>query len=267
MNLKNAFFSEKKRYLTGIVLIAILVLCAWINNSYLIWLILGICYFVGFKESLKLFECEKSFFISLLAICVWISVLFNSYPIESGIFFAMLLAGLIAYKPLFDIKYTFAFIYPTIPFLTLFTIYRDFGIETIIWLIAIVALCDTAAYFGGRVFGKTPLSPTSPKKTIEGLIIGIAFSVSIGSVFGIGILHQNFFNSLIVSFLVSLAGVFGDLFESYLKRRVNIKDSGNFLPGHGGILDRFDAILFGAVTMHFILHFFSTYKTNTPIIF
>lgn len=266
MGLKNAIFSDKKRYITGISLIIALTLLLWINNSYLIWFVLGIAFFIGIVESLRLFKCPNHPIIFLFAILIWIGALFNARPLESGIFFTMLLAGFLAYKQSIESKYLLAFIYPTLPFLILYATYRDFGIEAIIWLIATIAICDSAAYFGGRAFGKTPFSPTSPKKTIEGVVVGVIFAVSIGSILGIGVFHQNFFVSLFISLIVAISGVLGDLYESYLKRQAGLKDSGNILPGHGGILDRFDAVLFGGIAMHFLLYFFSS-QPNQMIVF
>ena len=258
MGLKEALFSEKKRFLTGAVLILILVCLIWIDNPYLIWATLGASYLIAFSESLKLFACPKHPMFFGLACCIWFFALFNSRPLESGLFFLMLLAGVLAYKQRDAFKHLVVFIYPTLPFLALYAIYKDFGIDAITWLIIIIAICDSAAYFGGRAFGKTPLSPTSPKKTIEGVVIGVASAVAIGSLLGIGILHQNFFSSLFVSLIVALSGVVGDLYESHLKRQAGVKDSGKILPAHGGRLDRFDAVLFGGVAMHFLFYFFYT---------
>jgi phosphatidate cytidylyltransferase len=105
---------------------------------------------------------------------------------------------------------------------------------------------DTMAYIVGSMIGKTPLSKISPKKTWEGTIGGIILSVSaIGLVAFYGV-----FNSwpaavavMILAGIASIAGTFGDLLESKLKRMAGVKDSGNIMPGHGGFLDRFDSLL------------------------
>jgi phosphatidate cytidylyltransferase len=111
---------------------------------------------------------------------------------------------------------------------------------------------DTFAYLGGRFFGKKSLfARISPKKTWEGTIIGIIFSAICGvllSVFtDISIIFW-----LSTSIIVSVASILGDLFESLFKRSLDIKDSGKLLPGHGGILDRFDATFF-AVPLYYLL--------------
>lgn len=111
---------------------------------------------------------------------------------------------------------------------------------------------DTFAYLGGRYLGKKSLfDRISPKKTWEGTIIGVCFSAVAGFVI------SNYTGSsmlfwMVSAILVAIASILGDLFESLFKRSLNIKDSGKLLPGHGGILDRFDATLF-AVPLFFML--------------
>ena len=110
-------------------------------------------------------------------------------------------------------------------------------------------LSDTGAYFAGYFFGKHKLAPViSPKKTIEGMIGGI-----LGAMLGMVIyclimqfgykLHANYIYGLIYGLVGSLAAVFGDLCFSVIKRQTGIKDYGNLIPGHGGILDRFDSMM------------------------
>lgn len=265
MSLKEKFTNNKQRYITAIILLACLILILAINNAFLIWAILGIVFLFGFAESLKLFECKSQISLYIFATLVWILAGFNGRPIESAIFIAMIIAGILAYKKSFDPKQILPFIYPTIPFLTLYSIYKDFGISAIIWLIVIVVLTDVGAFFGGKAFGKTPFSPTSPNKTLEGAVIGLVIAITIGSFVGLGSLGGSFITSLLVSFAISLSSIFGDLFESYLKRNANLKDSGKILPGHGGVLDRMDAMLFGAITMHFLLYFLDIWKTNSIV--
>lgn len=106
---------------------------------------------------------------------------------------------------------------------------------------------DTAAYFVGRTFGKHKLAPlVSPNKTIEGSLGGIAGGILVAILFpqlAPNVPQGAVYPLLILGILISVLGQLGDLAESAMKRKANIKDSGNIIPGHGGILDRFDSIL------------------------
>ncbi len=107
---------------------------------------------------------------------------------------------------------------------------------------------DTMAYLVGSFIGKTPLSPISPKKTWEGTIGGFIFAVitmgAVGYYLSSGFEMQPVAQWMIVAAIASIAGTFGDLLQSKLKRLANVKDSGSIMPGHGGFLDRFDSLLF-----------------------
>jgi phosphatidate cytidylyltransferase len=112
---------------------------------------------------------------------------------------------------------------------------------------------DTMAYFTGKFFGSTPMAPVlSPKKTWEGFAGG-AISTVLLVVF-IGLYTElGAADSLILGAVIAVAGPLGDLFESLVKRDVQIKDSGRGIPGHGGVLDRFDALIFSSVAAYFVL--------------
>ncbi|PAF52709.1 phosphatidate cytidylyltransferase [Helicobacter sp. 13S00477-4] len=268
MGFKENFSNNKQRYITGIIMILCLALILYLNYAILIWVVLGIGYILGFQEAIKLFGCKGHWTMYLLAILVWLLAPINDRPIESAIFIAMIIAGYLAYKKSFQSKQILPFIYPTIPFLAVYAVYKDFGVSGVVWLIVVVSLTDVGAYFGGKAFGKTPFTSTSPNKTLEGAIIGLAIAVAVGSFIGMGReLSGNFIVSLLISFSISLSAIFGDLFESYLKRNASVKDSGNILPGHGGILDRMDAILFGAITLHFLMYFLKIWKETSSITF
>lgn len=111
-----------------------------------------------------------------------------------------------------------------------------------IMIIASIWMNDTFAYIVGSFIGKTPLSAISPKKTWEGTIGGILLCVGIMSY--VGFTQHAWPDYLLIALISSIAGTFGDLFESKLKRMAGVKDSGHFMPGHGGFLDRFDSLLF-----------------------
>jgi phosphatidate cytidylyltransferase len=116
-----------------------------------------------------------------------------------------------------------------------------------------VFLGDTAAYLGGRMFGRRPLAPAiSPNKTIEGLVIGMAFTVLCVWIAG---RYQDWLpgtHALVLGLGVALVAPVGDLFESFVKREAHAKDSGGLFGAHGGALDRLDAVMFAAVAGYYI---------------
>ena len=117
------------------------------------------------------------------------------------------------------------------------------------FMVLVISWCgDTGGYFAGRLFGKTKLYPRiSPKKTWEGVVGGVLFAV--GGVFAvraIGLPTLTPIDCVVLGTGLCLAGVVGDLSESMLKRAFKVKDSGWFMPGHGGLLDRIDSVLFVA---------------------
>lgn len=125
---------------------------------------------------------------------------------------------------------------------------RDDGIWMVLYLFAATWLGDTGAYFAGRAFGKTPLfERVSPKKTREGALGGLLLSAVGGFVFAkVGNLPFGVVECVLLTMALDVAGVVGDLAESLLKRTWDVKDSGWIMPGHGGILDRIDSLVFTA---------------------
>lgn len=136
-----------------------------------------------------------------------------------------------------------------------FLMARDLSLTTLLYALFIVWITDSGAYMFGRAFGKHKLAPhISPNKTWEGSVLGSLAAVIICSIFLIlyPIDSMGLLTIVIVSALLSIAGQFGDLIESALKRYYDVKDSGKILPGHGGILDRFDSLLLVLPIMHLV---------------
>jgi phosphatidate cytidylyltransferase len=129
------------------------------------------------------------------------------------------------------------------------------GKEAVLLLIATVAVSDTAQFYTGRTFGRTPLAPLrSPKKTREGAIGGFVIAPLFLAVAGSYWLPDfPWYWHASLGFGIVVAGIIGDLFESMLKRAADMKDSGALIPGHGGVLDRIDALLFAAPVFYFFL--------------
>lgn len=127
----------------------------------------------------------------------------------------------------------------------------DRGLYWLILAFAITWICDSGAYFVGRARGKTPFFPKiSPKKTREGAIGGAISGVLTGLVGGL-LMGLPWYHGLALGVLGTLGSTFGDLSESVIKRQIGVKDSSHLIPGHGGVLDRVDSLLFNVVIVYY----------------
>lgn len=126
-----------------------------------------------------------------------------------------------------------------------------------VWLIFLTAFgTDIFAYFTGVFLGKHKLCPSiSPKKTIEGSLGGIAGSMILCGIFGYFLLPELLVHCLVVAFLGGIISQLGDLTASIFKRKMGIKDYGNLIPGHGGVLDRIDSVLFTGPLVYYYIQF------------
>lgn len=176
---------------------------------------------------------------------------------------ALIILLLLAYTVLVKNKFTF----DHVGFILLAAFYVGIGfyylldtrdgnnaLSSILYAFFIIWATDTGAYFVGKAFGKRKLWPTiSPNKTIEGAVGGIVTACVVAIVFHmISPFPNSLFTVIFVTILASIFGQVGDLVESALKRNYGVKDSGRILPGHGGILDRFDSLLFVLPLLHFL---------------
>jgi phosphatidate cytidylyltransferase len=150
---------------------------------------------------------------------------------------------------------TFPLLYLGLPIGALVAIRQMKGPQGLFLLMLTVMVSDTAQYYTGRMFGRRPLAPVvSPKKTIEGAVGGFVFGPLLMAVLGHWWLPE-----VPPAVLVALGatvvalGIVGDLFESMLKRSAGVKDSSTLIPGHGGVLDRIDALLFAAPVYYIVL--------------
>lgn len=152
-------------------------------------------------------------------------------------------AGTEAMRAMAGLVYAPLMILPLVPLRA-----REDGMFMILYLLAATWLGDTGAFFAGKFFGKTKLFPRiSPKKTVEGAVGGLVASAIGGFVFAkVGHLPFGVVECVVLTMLLDVAGIVGDLTESLIKRTWDIKDSGWIMPGHGGILDRIDSLLFTA---------------------
>lgn len=244
------FDDHRERITTGLALLAAVLVIGLIDNFFLMWLIFGAIYILAFKEAMMLFGIEDES-LYLYGIGVWLVAGIYPYGDDLFVLAGVVYASAIAYNKELKWKSFFPFIYPTAGMLFIFTMYQEYGVMSLLWLLAVVAMTDVGAYAVGKSIGKTQFCETSPNKTMEGVVGGIAVATLSGMF--IGLFVVDFIVSFLISAFVATSSIFGDLFESSLKRAADVKDSGDLLPGHGGILDRIDGYLFGGIVMLVLL--------------
>lgn len=256
-----------QRIRTALVLVAIL-LPIFIFGS---WPLILMVLFLAHRALFELLRMIKISFLSLPSIFSHLSMAFivlSSYlsPILPDHLEVHHIIALMALMLLISATINPAFTFIDAGIALLGIIYIGFGFYSLyhvrqsslyllIFIILSTVASDTGAYFVGRAVGKHKLAPTlSPNKTIEGSVGGVVVAVIIGFLFiylfpnaSIGPIQAAFSSGLI-----AIAGQFGDLIESGMKREFKVKDSGTILPGHGGILDRFDSLIF-AMTLALII--------------
>ena len=170
----------------------------------------------------------------------------------AGVLIVAIAAGSIALPRLSSreaILAAFSVVYIGVPLGLLANVHVAVGWGATILLIATVVVSDSTQFYSGRAFGRRKLAPAiSPKKTVEGAIGGFIGGVVFMAVAGPLVFPQSSRVVLaVLGFFIVLLGLVGDLFESRLKREANVKDSSALMPGHGGVLDRIDALLFATL--------------------
>ncbi|WDM85194.1 phosphatidate cytidylyltransferase [Ehrlichia sp. JZT12] len=161
--------------------------------------------------------------------------------------------------------YILAFFIIVVPYASLLYIYNLSNGEIILlWLVSVISATDTAAYFVGKSIGGKKIIPIiSPNKTWSGLLGGIFagtfVSIVVSIIFGIFFI----FHAFIAGILIAIIAQAGDIIESSIKRLYKVKDSGTFIPGHGGILDRMDGFIFTAPLTAYCIQSFSKFFLNT----
>ena len=253
--------------LVGLILISLVVLTLFINKYAFTFLALAAVLLAGYEVTSQLNNVKKinlSIFLNLSLISIFIifSVLFE----ELGFFYALILSliFIIVYSYSQNkFKQTLQFSISTVLYLGIFgglamlMLNQSDGAERIFIFIALTALSDTGGYFSGILFGKHKLAPKiSPKKSYEGLLGSILLSVLASILITPLFLDLNLIESIILGLVLPLTGTAGDLFESYVKRNLNIKDFSSLLPGHGGMADRIDSLAFNSLFSYLIFGIF-----------
>ncbi|MBE6559975.1 MAG: CDP-archaeol synthase [Ruminococcaceae bacterium] len=257
-----------KRTLTGIVFIVIILPVYFFSDTIILPVAVSALSLIGTYEMLKCIGTEKIRRISLPAYALAVAMpqlvrLFSSrhsflatYMMLMFAYLMLLLAlGVFSHGQLDVEKIAASFmgvLYVVTAFICMILVRdRDFGIYIFFMAMFGPWGSDVAAYFTGRFLGRHKLIPDiSPKKTVEGCIGGIIFDGIAAVTFGFivslidsGITEVHYGALFVAGMIISVVSQVGDLIASYIKRKYNIKDYGNLLPGHGGILDRFDSVL------------------------
>ncbi len=255
------------RGVAGVVYIAIL-LFGILHNKYSFVIVFGLILVLALNEFFRLIEQKTPHLISkLFNIISGLAIFISAYlfldgksilalPISAlAYLLALLVSAIIINRTdIFNtiIYSAFGHLYITLPFCLLLLISYEYKLANTIYHYAFVLavfvfiwINDTFAFATGITMGKNKLlERISPKKTIEGFVGGIFFTMLAGVGFSFLFTEYNIFFWVGFALITSLFATLGDLFESLIKRTYNVKDSGQLIPGHGGILDRIDSLLF-----------------------
>lgn len=208
---------------------------------------------LAFKEFLDLKSSHEQYplLIKIIALILLLSLVLNlKYlnQVQPFLIIATLLLGIWYNEKQYSTKdalYLLAIIYLIGITFNLFIVFRLQNIYQFIYVISIPMATDIFAYFGGRFFGKHKLyEKLSPAKTWEGAIIGLLFGIVIGTLIYSCLVGSFSFKLVFLTAILSIIGQLGDLFFSKIKRENKIKDFSSLMPGHGGILDRIDSVMF-----------------------
>lgn len=256
----------RTRIITGAVGIPIILLCLFTVRPLMIALVVFLMAFSQYELSHMYASSNGRGFLllpiigcALLLGCYLMNFLHWASIAQLMYFFVLALAAIALYPTIFvkDIAFGyFMFLYGGWTFMHALVLYDEpKGSWLLLAVFVTVWCCDSGAYFIGRAFGKHKMAPfLSPKKTVEGALGGIAVSIPAVVLLNIPLdILPSIGAAALFAFLVATLGILGDLFESYLKRMFEVKDSGKLLPGHGGVLDRFDSFLFVIPLCSYIL--------------
>ena len=261
----------RTRLISGIVLVALAILFIWLGGPVLLAVLCALS-LIGEMELLRIRKLNKS----RLAVVVYLmTVLFYTgfyfLPAARDFFVVVMLsAAFLILAAVFVFSWNrysaqdlmiavIAFFYVAVLFSFLYRVRDLFRGELLVWLIFLTSWgADTTAYCAGKLFGKHKMAPVlSPKKTWEGAVGGVVGAAALTALFCFIFRSQLSLGPVdIVLFAVfgavaSLVSIVGDLFASALKRSYEIKDYGKLIPGHGGVLDRFDSVLFTAPVIYY----------------
>ena len=204
-----------------------------------------VCY-----NKLKLIHFFKIFIFPTLLFVFLLSEIYNYSPLINNLsnyFLSMSIALVINSVFFNNYKNILYFIMSNLLIISFFSVIKILltpnGLNVFLYIVLLVSVMDIFAYIGGNIFGVKKIAPNiSNGKTIEGTLIGF-FCTTLVSVLTRGLIDFDVFQALILGLTIGLFAFLGDLLESFFKRKIGIKDSSNLIPGHGGLLDRFDGYI------------------------
>ena len=256
----------KQRTISAIILLAVLITCLVISSK-VFGIVIGLIAILGFNEfyDIKFKKKKELEIIRIFGIISLIFLTLNNtfYKVDMNVTILlplMLLSLQIIFyndNKLYNINdsmYVMGIVY----FLGLsfgnIVYLRDVNILKCIYIFIIAFITDTYAYIGGMLIGRHKLTSISPKKTIEGSIIGTIMGTLIGSVYYYNMVGgTTLFRVIVFSLVLTIISELGDLLFSSIKRYFDTKDYSNLIPGHGGILDRFDSVIYVSLGLSLIL--------------
>lgn len=263
----------KQRVISAIIAL-IVVIPLIILGGYAYYVGVGIMSILAYYEIVKVREKEKKMdtSIKLLGLVAYLCIIMSaiikkdSFNIDYRLYildlFVCLLPLVVMTKKEYDAEDALVLVSITLLLGIAFNfliVIRNLSILYLLYVVLVTIMADTFAHFFGTKIGKIKLCPkVSPNKTVEGLLGGLFFGTFIGTMFFITFINVNssVFYVAVVSLTISLAAEFGDLVFSAIKRRYGVKDYGNIMPGHGGVLDRLDSILFAVLAFSYLYSFF-----------
>ncbi len=270
-----------QRLITGLIFILAVVGGLWWNEYSYLFIFLTVV-FLGMLEFIEIIKMRKivsiqsywSLFIGVFGYLILFFILrenissrwlFILVPLLIAVFVIELFRN--KETPIINIAVTLlAPFYVAFPFAFLHFLAFHHGMYDFKLLLSFFVLIwanDTGAYCVGVLIGRHKFFPRiSPNKTWEGFAGGVIVAMLVGVVISIFDSYLSMYQWVLVAFLMSVMGSLGDLVESMIKRAAGVKDSGSFLPGHGGVLDRFDAVIFAAPTMVSLLFLFEYFGFN-----
>ncbi len=255
----------KERVITAIGLIAVVLAAIAFGN---IGIRLLIAAFIA-VACYEVYKVKKGQVAPMMLAVIALFVFFGGYNVgQLGISFYLIgllitlffIAIVFEWFSLDDLSYVFLMTSLLILGVNSISLVLNYNLLVLLYIFIATFATDTFAYFGGSFFGKHKLiERISPKKTVEGAIIGYVSSVILSVLFGHFFLRHELGYKLILvlSILIPIFSQIGDLAFSLVKRQYNIKDFGNVFPGHGGVLDRIDSVLFALLTFSMVMSVFA----------